>query len=1412
VSDPPHWWEGEKCGDDNCKYPQWVWDKWLIVDIYECSGPINLAWENTDKNTVKSVIKDEGWYDWVMAWWDFYVSDKEKGWIKADDVADERFGLDVPRYHVRLWQLSNGDVVANAHHDTPARWHEADQYEEAEELVAAFFLVSDGTEWGVCNDSYYLNNSMSEPVSNDWCTQIYWDPIDITAPTKFLPALAGAYDNPCPIIVNLTVKEGTTPVTDLAKADFTFKIGGKVAASSLINNPNAGRYVFKVTPPKQDDAGRYDLEVILQFRRPGAPISWCYSKEKEEDAIKYTIAEHADVMLIVDRSGSMDWPSSKIEDAKESAKLFVDYMRDDDRAGVVSFASSASYNYHLNPLTAAIKIAIKNAIDGIYASGSTAMGAGLRYGLNDLTSLGDTDHSCAMVLLSDGYYNQGEHPNNVLPDIKALDIRVFTIGLGDDVDRTLLEHIATETGGEYYYAATSDQLREIYAYIVGKVVGWQTVLKRKAIIFLNQIIQIFVPIEDAFEAIFSISWGGSDLDLVLYKPDGTKIDPAVAATDPNIEYVKEATYTFYRVTDPDPGQWTMEVTGVDVPPEGEEFTATVKAISTLNLYLSTDKDQYNQDEVIKTIASITEGGLPITGAAVNADITLPDGSTESLSLFDDGGHGDIAANDGVFANYFTNTGQIGTYKIDASVTGTAPSGTLFSRQAETSVEVVAGQSLITLIPDTWNETVNASEKIEKNFNVSDPPTVGEKFIINKDLYAEYNGTHYLVYKESSIGGEPDYILSALPTTEKSFAAPNVSKWVLLTPTSLETPTGDLIDASNIILTPSTVQVPLNGSEKFNVSINIPSDAISGIYSGKIVATTIGGSDSIDLEITVIGIEGPVIKLKKTSSPNPVAPGGTVTYTINYTNSGRIDLTNVTLTENYPKGMTFISADPAPDAGTNNKWTLGTLPAGASGQIIIKMKVQESSDLTFTESGSVTGEGFVMVSKDLSTEQKPYSLKNVVTLSCAELAPVSASASTTVSGVPGTSLEITEHGSGIYSSDEILNLQTKNKSIMLQKSTEAEYQPTSFNFSDGFGVNFATKWTQDICARNIIMGDAMHKKIKDASYIKDETITEVGGYRTSMEFESSFYGAAHIGTVSKSAKTSQDYIGEFEITWAEREECRYLFNWSRVPGNDSEKLIQFLVDVLDIKWAENATITKSVDEMSINITDDGNTVTITIDENKKIATVKVGDEIIYVLEVRIEDDTLNIYDCKLEKMEESVSGIGYVMLDKDLASGQMQVREHGSGLYSSDMVFESGRLDKVTEAEYQPTSFNFSDDFAITFPSLWFQGICTKNIGEGTAIHKKISDASSMEDDTTATKSSMEFESSFNGSMHIGARTDGTRISEDYIGVFNITELIKIGKPAISTPSTPVPDWLPCPFPEPAVSTPPSDLECPSSDP
>ena len=320
----------------------------------------------------------------------------------------------------------------------------------------------------------------------------------------------------------------------------------------------------------------------------------------------------------------------------------------------------------------------------------------------------------------------------------------------------------------------------------------------------------------------------------------------------------------------------------------------------------------------------------------------------------------------------------------------------------------------------------------------------------------------------------------------------------------------------------------SASQTFNPSYTVTQSDIGAPINNTATANgtdpcggTVNDSDQCSVNVISVGLE-------KSGSPTTVAPGENVTYTINYTNTGEVPLHNVVITENYPNEVTFISASPAPDAGTNNVWTIGTLLPGESGTIVIEVKVPEQIDLSFTETGSVIGEGVVMVTKDLSTEQKPYSLMNRVTLSCAERDPVSAYATTKVSGVPGTSLGITESGSGVYSSDEILDLVTKNKSIILEKSTNAEYKPTSFNFSDSFSVNFTNKWKQDICSRNMEIDAAIHKKISDATYIDDETISRVDKDKSIMNFDSSFNGSLYIGARTNDTEISETYIGEFDV--------------------------------------------------------------------------------------------------------------------------------------------------------------------------------------------------------------------------------------------------------------------------------------------
>ena len=166
ANDPYQWW-------DSYDYPQWTYSE--SGGYYIQEDPINLAWENTDINTAKSEILEENWTDepWEYT---YYVYDSEYGWMADDGVADDKYRL-FGGYHARLWQMSDGDVVANAHHDdSTINWpplHQADEYEPAEDLVAGFY---DGGGWTVYAGNYWLDNEYTNEhgaYNDGWATRIY---------------------------------------------------------------------------------------------------------------------------------------------------------------------------------------------------------------------------------------------------------------------------------------------------------------------------------------------------------------------------------------------------------------------------------------------------------------------------------------------------------------------------------------------------------------------------------------------------------------------------------------------------------------------------------------------------------------------------------------------------------------------------------------------------------------------------------------------------------------------------------------------------------------------------------------------------------------------------------------------------------------------------------------------------------------------------------------------------------------------------------------------------------------------------------------------------------------------------------------------------------------------------------------
>jgi hypothetical protein len=184
-----------------------------------------------------------------------------------------------------------------------------------------------------------------------------------------------------------------------------------------------------------------------------------------------------------------------------------------------------------------------------------------------------------------------------------------------------------------------------------------------------------IPIDSTVGTVtFNISWRGSDLDLVLHRPDGTRVDPARALVDSNVKYGERDTYEYYTVSHPSAGVWTMVVSGVNVPLEGEKYTIRVEGDTNLALFAFADNVYYGLNEQIDIKAELVNGEDRVTGSSVVARVRPPDGSVADLTLYDDGTHGDEQANDAFYANAYSNTSLRGSYEITVTAAGSLATG------------------------------------------------------------------------------------------------------------------------------------------------------------------------------------------------------------------------------------------------------------------------------------------------------------------------------------------------------------------------------------------------------------------------------------------------------------------------------------------------------------------------------------------------------------------------------------------------------------------------------------------------------------------------------------------------------------------------------------------------------------------
>ena len=197
-------------------------------------------------------------------------------------------------------------------------------------------------------------------------------------------------------------------------------------------------------------------------------------------------SEGIDIVLALDISPSMlaeDLKPNRIDAAKKVANEFIE-GRPNDRIGLVVFSGES---FTQCPITSDHTV-LKNLLQGVQSgmlSDGTAIGEGLATAVNRIKA--SKAKSKVIILLTDGMNNVGEISPQTAGDIaKAFNIRVYTVGAGTqgvapypfktpfgiqyqnmpvDIDEPTLKAISAETGGKYFRATRTSELKNIYAEI-----------------------------------------------------------------------------------------------------------------------------------------------------------------------------------------------------------------------------------------------------------------------------------------------------------------------------------------------------------------------------------------------------------------------------------------------------------------------------------------------------------------------------------------------------------------------------------------------------------------------------------------------------------------------------------------------------------------------------------------------------------------------------------------------------------------------------------------------------------------------------------------------------------------------------------------------------------------------------------
>jgi hypothetical protein len=543
----------------------------------------------------------------------------------------------------------------------------------------------------------------------------------IVRPTMARQALVGPHGSPGSFIARLRIggveeliPEGSPSIKGLSPEEFTATVGGE-PATIVTGAYMGGDYWLVIQAPVQAADGLYDLQVVICGQEASSSLSVLYGD--------YVMNQ----VVVLDRSGSMDDPTGnrKIDAAKTAAGLFVDASRTGDRLGVVTFKGNLdecdddSQNiFDLDDVDDAARTSAKTAIAGVIPSGWTSIGDGIERAEGRLDAKATTEYDLrTIVLLSDGMENEGRFweatsacdgggtEDAVRPGVMSSGTVIHSIALGPETNQELMQQIAADTMGDYYYVDVTEgggggigapggggvepspfNLRlpngigYVYAAAADRIRDRQRLFSSAETAPAGTSVEVSIPVVESEidSAVFFANWdpAAASLQATLYDPAG---DEVTEATHP-VEIFAAATHKvwqFRKTVAPAGKPWVLSLEAQKAEAEVlVGFSGRPKNRVRLDLFIgqvpgrgpALPRQRFMAGMPVGLAAILTDAKGVIRGAQVKGEIGRPDGLVDEIELLDDGGHDDGAEGDGIYGLVYlrTSRGSLGGVPDDLS--------------------------------------------------------------------------------------------------------------------------------------------------------------------------------------------------------------------------------------------------------------------------------------------------------------------------------------------------------------------------------------------------------------------------------------------------------------------------------------------------------------------------------------------------------------------------------------------------------------------------------------------------------------------------------------------------------------------------------------------------------------------------